>query len=82
MVRKRDGKQNLSATAYLLSEANLLTDLEFVFGQFRTYQVPISYIQQLTGLDFGNLVNNDPKEGIEEAVNRFTELKHLADIRF
>jgi endonuclease G len=81
MVRKHDGKKALSATAYLLSQANLLTDLEFVYGQFRTYQVPVSHIQTLTGLDFGNLVDFDPKEGIEEAVVKFQELKHLSDIR-
>ncbi|MGH9902714.1 MAG: DNA/RNA non-specific endonuclease, partial [Pyrinomonadaceae bacterium] len=46
---KEDGDR-LSATAYMLSQADLLTDLEFVFGQFKTYQVSVSYVEQVTGL--------------------------------
>ena len=51
----------LSSTAYMLSQADLLTNLEFAFGQFRTYQVPVSHVEFLTGLDFGILRNFDPK---------------------
>lgn len=42
----------LSATGYLLSQADLISGLEFVFGPFRTYQVPISMIESKTGLRF------------------------------
>jgi len=82
IVREQDGTKKLSATAYLLSQANMLTDLEFAFGEFKTYQVLVSYIEKITGLDFGTLRKHDPKAGIEESVSAFAELKHLADIKF
>jgi endonuclease G len=31
-----------------------------VFGEYKTYQVQITKIESLTGLDFGNLRNFDP----------------------
>ena len=54
--------QKLSATAYILSQADMLVDLEaaFTFGPFRTYQVPIANIEKMTGLSFGNLRRYDP----------------------
>ena len=51
---------NLSATAYLLSQAGMIENLEFVFGPFRTYQISIAQLQILTDFDFGNLSNFDP----------------------
>jgi DNA/RNA endonuclease G (NUC1) len=58
---------SVSATGYLLSQADLLTDLEaFVFGPFKTYQVPITQIERLSGLDFGKLRASDPlRDGLE-----------------
>lgn len=50
----------LSATGYLLSQASLLGDLEFVFGEYRTYQVSVAAIAEYTHLDFGVLVEHDP----------------------
>ncbi|MEO8286269.1 MAG: DNA/RNA non-specific endonuclease [Chloroflexota bacterium] len=59
MVRASDMK--LSATAYMLSQKNLISDLrEFVFGQFKTYQLPIRQLETLTGLNFGKLHTYDP----------------------
>jgi endonuclease G len=55
---KSDGQ--LSATAYLQTQKSLIEDLEFVFGAVRTYQVPVSRIEAITGLDFGDLRNHDP----------------------
>jgi endonuclease G, mitochondrial len=55
---KEDG--NLSATAYLQSQKNLIKDLEFAYGEYKTYQVAISTIEDLTGIDFGDLRNHDP----------------------
>ncbi|MCE9672164.1 DNA/RNA non-specific endonuclease [Myxococcus stipitatus] len=52
--------KKLSATAYIVSQANLLTQLEFTYGQFRTYQVPVSKVAQLTRLGFGPLAAHDP----------------------
>ncbi len=52
---------SLSATAYLQTQENLIDgDLEFIYGQFETYQVPITKIEELTGLHFGELRQADP----------------------
>src|ERR1700687_840887 len=59
MVRK--DTHRLSATGYLLSQKDMLTGFEaFAFGQFKTYQVTLREIEQLTGLDFGGVKNSDP----------------------
>lgn len=79
MVRAETGE--LSATAYMLSQANLLTDLEFVFGQFRTYQVPVTHVEKLTGLRFGKLKNFDPK-GAQEGVAAPVQIDNFEDIEF
>jgi endonuclease G len=66
---KEDG--TLSATAYTLTQRDLVTGLEFLFGEFRTYQVPLRQIEEWTDLDFGELRDFDPKgalEGLEAAV--------------
>ncbi|MCI5212795.1 MAG: DNA/RNA non-specific endonuclease, partial [Candidatus Electrothrix sp. ATG2] len=55
----------LSAAAYLLSQAEHLDDLEFAYGQFRTYQVGISLIEKKTGLSFGKLSKHDPMKHTE-----------------
>jgi endonuclease G, mitochondrial len=57
----------LHATAYRLSQRELIGDLEFAFGEFRTYQVSIATIEELTGLDFGNLSEVDPMAQTESA---------------
>lgn len=54
----------LSATGYVLSQGEIIKDLTgvaFVFGEFRTYQVQISKIEAVTGLDFGRLRDVDAK---------------------
>lgn len=55
----------LSATAYLQSQKNMIVDLEFAYGEYKTYQVPIVNIEKITGLDFGNLSKFDPIANIE-----------------
>ena len=52
-------------TAYLLSQREMLDDLEFQFGAFRTYQTPVHRIEAKTGLDFGRLKEFDPLAGTE-----------------
>lgn len=59
-----------SATAYLQTQKNLIGNLEFAFGNYGTYQVPVSTIEKLTGLDFGNLRTWDPLANIESTVGR------------
>jgi endonuclease G len=63
-VMVKEGKE-LSVTAYLLTQKNLITDLEFAYGEYETYQVPLDTIQKLTGIDFGKLKEYDPMEKIE-----------------
>lgn len=65
----------LSATGYLLSQKDYLKDLEeartqeFVYGAFKTYQVPLTTIESLTGLSF-NLSSFDPLANIESLPGR------------
>jgi endonuclease G, mitochondrial len=58
-IVKTDG--SLSATAYLQSQRDLISNLEeFTYGAYKTYQVPVTEIEALTGLDFGELRQHDP----------------------
>ena len=62
----------LSATGYLLSQQDLIGNLEFVYGQFRTYQVPISQVEDETGLSF-DLFRLDPLAMTEAKPQRVIE---------
>jgi len=75
---KPDGA--LSATAYLQTQKNLLDDLEFAYGSYKTYQVPVERIEHLTSLDFGNLRSFDPLAG-QEAVFAGIVIEGPRDIR-
>jgi len=55
-----DQRDALTATGYIVSQGDLIQDIEFVFGEFRTYQVPLRRLEELTGLDFGTLRDADP----------------------
>lgn len=60
-------RDELTATAYLVSQSDLLTHVEFAYGQFKTYQIPVTRVEAMTGLDFGPLTKHDPfvpEEGI------------------
>jgi endonuclease G len=59
-VIRRADTGRLSATAYLLSQADMISGFEFTFGAFKTYQVKVSRVAELTGLDFGPLAAADP----------------------
>ncbi|WP_268796712.1 DNA/RNA non-specific endonuclease [Pseudomonas huanghezhanensis] len=48
-----------SASAYMISQTSELGKLELVFGELRTYRRSVSQIQQLTGINFGELANYD-----------------------
>ena len=76
-VMVKDGT-SLSATAYLQTQEDLIGgSLEFVYGQFETYQVPVKQIEELTGLDFGGLRQADPlAEGQVARVQRAEDI-HL-----
>ena len=59
----------LSVTGYLLSQAALLDELPaveaFSYGAYRTFQVPVRRIAELTGLGFDPHIAADPLERIE-----------------
>ncbi|MFI0366917.1 DNA/RNA non-specific endonuclease [Actinomadura sp. 1N219] len=59
----------LSVTGYLLSQAVLIEDLAgkeaFSYGAYKTYQVPVRKIGELTGLDVGPHAQADPLERLE-----------------
>ncbi|MGS2641792.1 DNA/RNA non-specific endonuclease [Streptosporangium sp. G12] len=76
-------KQNgeLSATGYLLSQDHLLNGLEaapaeFSYGAYKTYQVPIRRIEDLTRLSFDTLADADPLARREAAVTTAQEITH------
>ena len=56
----------LSATAYLLSQEELIAGLrapvpaDFSYGAYRTYQVALTRVQDLTRISFGTLPASDP----------------------
>jgi endonuclease G, mitochondrial len=53
---------NISAAGYVLSQGEMIKDITeaaFVYGKFRTYQILISNIEEVTGLDFRELRDHD-----------------------
>jgi endonuclease G, mitochondrial len=57
-----------SATAYLLTQRNLLGERDFAFGEFKTYQVKIRAIETLSNLTFDGLDQHDPMSRSRELV--------------
>jgi endonuclease G len=58
-MRKQDG--SLAAAAYVLSQGDLLKVRaeEFVFGEYKAFQVRVSEVEERTGLRFGELRDYD-----------------------
>jgi hypothetical protein len=50
---------SLRSAAYLLSQAQHLDDLEFIFGSFRTYALPLATLADRVDIDFGPLTDVD-----------------------
>ncbi len=70
---KKDGSP--SVTGYVLTQRELLSSLErvqteFVFGKFKTYQVSLEKVEELTGLNLTPLKPFDPLKGQLESVPR------------
>lgn len=83
MVKQSTGA--LSATAYLLSQEELIKGLEvapeeFDYGAYLAYQVPVRSIETLTGLSFGALADADPLAH-EEALVMARELDSVEDVK-
>ncbi|OQW30999.1 MAG: hypothetical protein A4E19_20765 [Nitrospira sp. SG-bin1] len=73
-----------SATAYMISQSDLLERLRaFGFGRYKTYQVSIGQIEELTNLDFGELRQFDGYTTEERRTLRpmRTEIRTWEDIR-
>jgi endonuclease G, mitochondrial len=80
MVKADD---QLSATAYLLSQQELITGLRtrepFSYGAYRTYQVPVRKVEELTGLSFGSLADADPLARRRGVAPEARELERFED---
>ena len=50
----------------------MIQGLEFAYGEYETYQVPVTKIEELTGLKFGDLPKYDPLAKIEATGFRIT----------
>jgi len=74
---------DLSATAYLLSQAELIAGLEvmpeeFSYGAYRTFQVAVRKIEDKTQLSFGTLADADPLARLE--ADRADEIRDFDEI--
>lgn len=75
---------NLSATAYLLSQEELIKGLELVpetfsYGAYKTYQVTVRRVEELTRLSFGALADADPL-ALQEAAAAPKEIERPEEI--
>jgi endonuclease G, mitochondrial len=78
----RSDSLQLSVTAYQLTQKNFMDDIEevFVFGPFRTYQVPVKKIESLTNIDFGRIRQFDPLNNVPEMIRGLKPLTSLSQI--
>lgn len=74
-----DSAGMMRSGAFLLSQDHLLDEFEAMFDAFRVHQVPIREVADITGLDFGPLVEAD-RFGASEAALRHPVAK-ASDIR-
>ena len=72
IVLKDQLNERLSASGYIVSQQDFMNDLEFVYGEFKTFHVPISRIEKKTGINF-YLSDYDQLEGIESMPVRVIE---------
>ena len=72
-----------SATAYMIDQKQELKTLEATFGVYKTYQRSVRQIEELTGLDFGELSGFDGFSNEERATSVRIEsvLRTPADMR-
>jgi endonuclease G len=78
-------KKKLHATGYLLSQAKLIQGLieaDFRYSAYKTFQVPVAKIAQLTGLGFGPLINADPLDApLETTTGALREISTFDDVK-
>jgi endonuclease G len=84
---KKNGQ--LSATGYLLSQESLIKQNleeiepveEFSYGAYRTFQVPVTQVEGVTGLSFGPLSGFDPLAASPlESMDLFHEIDSHEDL--
>jgi endonuclease G len=75
-----DDTGKLCATGYCMSQEDYLREEEFVFGQHKTAQVAIAWIEEQAGLSFGDLASLDPMDLVEEGPS--AQLMDFRQIRF
>lgn len=79
VMLKRDGAP--SATAYLLDQTSVVQAMlsrEFVFGKYRTYQVPVAHVEALSRLSYGALSEHDPlrpERGLPRELDSFDGIR-------
>jgi endonuclease G, mitochondrial len=76
-----DDSKKLCSTGYLMSQTEFLPEEEFIYGQHKTAQVPISQIETLSGLSFGDLKTLDPMRTVSESIAA-APLRDLTEIKF
>lgn len=70
VVVANKGDKGIYATAYILSQKKWLDDIEFVFGQYETYQVPVAFVQEQTGLVFDReIIDSDAMAKLTESLH-------------
>jgi endonuclease G len=75
---KHDQTGELCATGYSLSQEDFLREEEFVFGQHKTTQRALSWIEQQAGVSFGSLTALDrfgEEEGVEAPLTDFSQIR-------
>jgi endonuclease G len=84
VVMRRKDTNRLSATGYILTQEDMVTGLEFLFGPFKTYQVSLATLATRTKLDFGRLMSFDPlgrRDGDFEAAPSAKLIRGSTDLR-
>lgn len=84
---KADGKP--SVTGYMLKQPDNIEDFRTMegiredgFGQFKTYQVPLQQIANLTGITFDKFNEFDPLEGVDfKETSKLIEITGEQDIK-
>ena len=78
---EHDETGELCATGYTMAQDDFLGDDEFVFGRYKTTQVPLSAIEALAGVTFPAVLRRlDPLERVPESIPR--TLSDFGQIRF
>ncbi|MFX1567994.1 MAG: DNA/RNA non-specific endonuclease [Promethearchaeota archaeon] len=81
VIGKDKLKNEFTATAYLLSQKNLIDTLKtFSPEEAKTYQVPIKRIVEVTGINFKELIQYDPMDRYKVFGKDFRVIKDISDI--